>query len=95
MYTDKAQKILEKEMNKINKNLMKSLNNYRKTVTFMIADAPIGVLCLPKAIESILIGQDCLRVYDLLDRDLTKIKGLGSVRLEQLTSSLNQFLAMN
>ncbi len=86
--------IMNREIKKLNKNILKSLNNYRKTITYLTADAPIGILCLPTVIENILIRADCLRVYDLLNRDLAKIKGLSDRRLALLTSRLNEFIAM-
>lgn len=82
------------EMNKIHLELLKNLDNYRKSMSFMACDAPIGVLCLPKVLENILIRNDCLRIYDLLNRDLTKIKGLGKTRLDRLTACLDQFISI-
>ena len=79
----------------INKELFENLKNYRKTLAYMYGDAPIQVLCLPKVIETVLIKSGCLRIYDLFDRDLTKIKGIGSRRIRDLTTRLNQFLAMS
>ena len=32
----------------IRKKLWDALDNYQKTMSYMVADAPIGVLCLPK-----------------------------------------------
>lgn len=87
--------ILKREMNKINLELVKSLGNYRKTLTYMLADAPIGCLCLPKACEKLLTDDGCLRIYDLFDRDFTKIKGFGVTRIRDLTSSLDKFFAMS
>lgn len=87
--------IAEKEIIEIKKRLLESLENYRKTVDYMLGDAPIGVLCLPKAIETLLNNAGCYRIYDLFDRDLTEIKGLGDSRLRHLTSCLNQFLSIS
>jgi len=89
-----TKKIVDREMKKITKKLMDNLENYRKTVTFLTADCPIQTLCLPKTLENILIAAGCFRVYDLLNRDLAKIKGLGDSRLTLLTARLNEFLAM-
>ena len=77
---------------KINAQLLESLNNYRNTLSYMAGDAPIGVLCLPKVIENILIRNGYTRIYDLFSADLTKIKGLGEARRRDLTASLNQFI---
>jgi hypothetical protein len=87
-------KIAEKEMIRINKNLVDGMNHYRKTLAYMIGDAPVSTLCLDKATERVLLNDGCLRVYDLFDRNLTEIKGLGSVRKRNLTARLNEFLSM-
>lgn len=88
-------KILEDKVTIINdeiKNkLLQSYNNYRKTMQYLAADIPISALCLPKSIETILENSGFLRVYDLIDADLTKIKGLGTIRREILASSLDKF----
>lgn len=85
----------ESDIKKINKELLESLQNYRKTISFLAGDAPIEVLCLSKPIEKALISDGCLRVYDLFDRDLTKIKGIGKTRIRELTTSLNQFISVS
>ena len=87
--------ILKREMNKINLELLKSLGNYQKTLSFMLADAPIGCLCLPKTIETILLNEGCLRIYDLFDRDFTEIEGLGVARIRDLTTCLDKFFSMS
>ena len=78
----------------INMQLVKSLEAYRQTMSYMCADAPLGVLCLPKVIETILKSNGIARVYDLFGLDFTKIKGIGDRRRRDLTSRLNEFLAM-
>lgn len=90
----KNNEIAKKEMQEINKKLIDSLENYRKTLSYMYGDAPLGVLCLPKSLETVLINAGCLRVYDLFNRDLTEIKGVGSTRIRDLTTSLDKFLSM-
>ena len=85
--------ISKKEIN-IEEELIKSLSIFRKSIMVMAGDAPISVLCLPKTIENVLTLNGCLRVYDLFNRDLTKIKGIGKVRSRYLASSLDQFLSM-
>lgn len=76
-------------------NFKKDLAHYRKTICYMEANVPIEVLCLPTVIENALINDGCLRVYDLLNRDLAKIKGLGRTRLRLLTSCLDEFLTIS
>lgn len=78
----------------IKTKLLKEHQRYRTTLTYMSGDIPIGVLCLPKLVEDALIAADCLRVYDLFDRDLTEIKGIGSARARDLAARLDQFLSM-
>ena len=82
------------EMEKFKEELKKGIVNYRKTVMYMAADAPIQVMCLSKQTENLLINNGIFRIYDLFDLDLTKIKGFGEVRIRELTTSLNEFLAM-
>ena len=88
------EKLDQAEINKINKKHLESLQNYRDFMSYASGDVPIQVLCLPKSIEKILIDYGLLRVYDLFDRDLTKIKGIGKTRIRYLASSLDQFLSM-
>lgn len=83
---------LRKEMDmKIQKELVESLQNYRKTLSCMLADAPLEVLCLSTRLQNSLIANGCLRVYDLFDRDFTKIKGVGESGIRELTTSLDKF----
>jgi hypothetical protein len=93
---DDLDNTLDKEMilKKIREEVAERLKNYQKTMSYMAADAPLGVLCLPKEIENALINHGCLRVYDLFDRDFTEIKGLGVSRIKRLTAALDQFFAM-
>ena len=84
----------ELKMNQLKQELKIRLKEYQHTMRYMAADAPIEVLCLPKAIEHVLIAHGCLRVYDLLDMDFTEVKGLGKARSRDLTSCLNQFFSM-
>lgn len=73
----------------------KNLAHYRQVMNYMGANAPIEVLCLPLALQNALIRDGCVRVYDLISRDLTKIKGIGSTRLEVLTARLDQFFMVS
>lgn len=74
--------------------ISKSLNRYRKLMSILENDLPIACLCLPKVIENKLINMGCLRIYDVIDLDLTKIKGLGKSRLALLNSRLDQFISV-
>ena len=73
----------------------KDFAHYRKCVMYMEANAPIGVLCLPKVIETILLREGYDRIYTLIGTDLAKIKGLGETRRELLTSRLDEFLSVS
>lgn len=84
----------EMEMKKLKEEVIKRFADYRNTINFMVADAPIAILCLPAPIERILLNEGCLRVYDLFNLDFVKIKGLGESRVRDLTSRLDQFLSM-
>ncbi len=95
LYDDEQKEVLKKEMFQIKKKLLESVENYQKTISLLASDAPIGVLCLPKTIENILIRADCVRVYDIINRNLTEIEGLTESRIAHLTSSLNKFLSMS
>ncbi len=75
--------------------LKEDMAHYRRTISYLEANVPIQVLCLPKVIEKALINEGCLRVYDLINRDLGKIKGLGSGRLDLLASRLDEFFTVS
>ncbi len=85
---------LEEKAKVINDELKETLGKYRNTMKYMAADAPIGVLCLDDRFEKILSDAGIFRVYDLFERDFTKIKGVGVVRARQLTSRVDEFLSM-
>lgn len=87
-------KLSEEDIQKINKKLLESLQNYRKFMSKMVGDMPIGVLCLDKYTERVLKSQGFDRVYDLFDLDLTKIKRLGRIRAGNLASRLEQFISV-
>ena len=82
------------QLQKVREEVLKKMTEYRKTLAYMGADAPISILCLPKTIENILATNGCLRVYDLFDRDFTEIKGLGESRIRDLTARLDEFFSM-
>lgn len=84
----------DSEIKDIKKDVAKKINTYRKLLDLMAADAPIQILCLPKEIEKPLLDHGFLRVYDLINADLTKVKRLGDVRIRHLTSCLDEFLSM-
>lgn len=79
---------------KLKEMVAKKLAEYQKTISYMSADAPISILCLPKSVETILLRNNLLRVYDLFNRDFSKIEGLNETRVRDLTSSLDKFLSM-
>lgn len=85
---------LKIEMDRINAEGLKKLHDYRETLSYMMADCPISTLCLPKSTEKVLANNGCLRVYDLFDRDFTKIEGLSVASSRDLTSRFDQFVAM-
>lgn len=93
---DNVNNNLEKDLDmaKLKEELRKKFADYQITMKYMLADAPIEVLCLPSVIEQILLSQGFLRIYDLFDVDLTEIKGLGVVRVKFLTASLDKFFSM-
>ena len=84
----------EHEISKIRIEVLKKYEEYNMTMKYLAADAPIGILCLPKAIETILVDNGYLRVYDLFNADFTKIKGFGVMRIRDLTTRLDEFLSM-
>lgn len=75
-------------------DLKKDLAHWRKLLAYMGANVPIQVLCLPKPIEKSLLSCGILRVYDLIDRDLTEIKGIGVARADLLASRLDEFFTV-
>lgn len=82
------------DMDRLKQELRKKFHEYEVTMKFMLADAPIEVLCLKPAIQDILLNEGLLRIYDLFNVDLVKVKGLGVVRIKELTSRLDQFFSM-
>lgn len=82
-------------LNEVRKKTLDSYKNYRNMMHYLSADAPIGVLCLPKSTENLLINNGFLRVYDIFDRDLTEIKGLTNTGIDLITARLNNFLSMS
>jgi hypothetical protein len=75
-------------------DFQKDLAYWRKLLSYMGANVPIQVLCLPKSLEKSLLNASILRVYDLIGRDLTEIKGIGKIRAELLASRLDEFFTV-
>lgn len=75
-------------------DMHKNFLHYRKTLAYMGANVPIGVLCLPKALEKSLIKAGLIRVYDLIECDFTKIEGIGERRADLLASRLDEFFTI-
>lgn len=74
--------------------LTQSVLRYRNIMNRLEADVDIRSLCLPKKIENKLLRMGCLRILDVIDLDLTKVKGIGPRTRGILHSSINQFLSM-
>ena len=88
----KNEKLMKKEMGKIQKNFLKQIDSYKNYIRQCELDAPIAVLCLPNDILGILKRNGFIRVAHIQGVDLTKIKGLGATRLSILQASLDKFL---
>jgi hypothetical protein len=84
----------DEQIRKIREEVVKKLSDYRKTLAYMTADAPIEILCLPAVIETALRNHGVFRIYDVFDLDLTKVKGLGVRRIGDLTACLDKFFSM-
>lgn len=80
--------------NDVNDEMRKNMEHYRKTLMFLGGNVPIEALCLPKSLENLLIRAGCLRVYDMINLDLTKIKGLGRKNRALLSSRLDEFFTV-
>ena len=94
---DNVKKNIEynEQMKKIREEVLKKFSDYRKILNMMATDAPIQILCLNKTIENALIAHGCLRIYDLINLDFTKVKGLGIRRIRDLTTRLDEFFSMS
>ena len=79
---------------KISKELLENLHNYRKSLKYLSADAPIQTLCLEPIVEKILLRNGFFRIYDIIDVDFSKIEGLNNSRIRNLTTRLNEFLSV-
>ncbi len=79
---------------KIKEELLEAFRMYNTKMTYMIADAPLAVLCLPKKVLSALLAHGCSRVYDVLNLDLAEIETLSESDIRNFTTRLDQFIAM-
>lgn len=70
--------------------------NYRQTLAFLGANAPIGVLCLGNRIEAVLKKNRIDRIYDLISfrDDFREIKGLGKRGVDLLTARFDEWFAI-
>lgn len=89
-----TEKLEEMRMKKLKEELTKSFESYKKVMKFLETDAPIEILGLSGGTVKKLLAHGCLRVYDLFDLDFTKVKGLGKIRISELTTCLDQFFSM-
>lgn len=87
---DKSKKEQELEAERV-----KQVVHYRNVMNYLGANVPIQVMCLPKDLENVLLGQGFLRVYDLIGHDLAEIKGVGPARRDILESRLSEFFAVH
>jgi hypothetical protein len=93
---DDVEKIIDRDIlfKKLREGVLNGLKDYGKSIKFMTCDAPLSILCIPKKIEKVLSKNGIIRIYDLLYTDLTKIELLSVSDIRDLTSRLDQFLAM-
>jgi len=94
---DDIENVIDPEIEKkerIKKELIKSFGRYQKVCSLMACDGPISILNLPKSIEKILAQNGILRLYEVLDADLTKIESLTDAGRTRLTACLDQFRSM-
>jgi len=82
-------------LQKLKKQLLEKFIEYNKYLTLMQGDVSISALCLKKSIEKKLIANDILRVYEIFNLDLTKVKWLSDTEVRHITASLNKFLSMS
>lgn len=76
-------------------SLQADLAHYRSMLVYLGGNVPISALCLPKRYHNCLAKDGCERVYDLISRDFTKIKGLGEVGADLISSRLDQFFSVS
>lgn len=87
---------MDDDVNNILKDeLRNNLAHYRQVVQYMGGNVPIQVLCLPMRIENALVKSGFDRVYDLIGKDLRKIKGIGKDSIDILASRLDDFFLVN
>lgn len=88
--TDKIKKEQE-----VQEQLSKNVAHYRDIMNYLGCNLPIEVLCLPSQIEKVLLASGLVRVYDLIGRDLGKVKGLGKARRALLEERLDDFFVVH
>ena len=76
-------------------DLKRDFLHYRKVLHYLEGNVPIQVLCLPKAVEKKLTAAGIIRVYDLIGRNLSEIKGLGAKSLEMIAARLDEFFSVS
>ena len=86
----------EKTAQLVNERLKIDFQYYKQTLSFLGANAPLGVLCLGTYIERILRKQGINRVYDLIPfrEDFSKIEGLGKSSIDRLTARFDEFFSI-
>lgn len=82
------------KMEKLKEELRQKFTEYQKFMKILAGDCPIEALCLTPATNTILRRNGCCRIYDLFDLDFVEIKGLGEVRIRELTTKLDEFVFM-
>lgn len=88
--------VVEHEVRKVLAEALKrEAQRYAEVMRRMEADVPVEALCLRKRTESLLLEHGILRVFELLDFDLTEIEWLDAVARRDLTARLHQFLSMS
>ena len=86
--------ILEETPNAEKVDVKKELAHYRNVLSFMGANVPVEVLCLPQSVITILHKHDIVRVYDLIDHSLDGIKGLGKNRIDLIRARCDEFFSV-
>ena len=81
-------------MQKVKEETLQKFNEYQKTILYMSCDLPIQILSLPKKTEKLLLNAYLTRLFDLIDLDFAKIKGLNDADIYLMTTRFNQFVSM-
>lgn len=83
------------DVKKIKKEVLRSVKAYSNAMKVMACDMPIESLCLPIELNNILLNAGINRVYDLIDRNFTEIKGIGIVRANMISARLNELIPVS